>query len=551
MPTLEIDGQPVTVEGGLNLIQAADRIGLDIPHYCYHPGLSIAGNCRMCLVEIEKMPKLQIACNTRVAEGMVVRTRGPKVEQARRAVLEFLLINHPIDCPVCDQAGECKLQDYYMDHGRYDSRFPLEGKVRKGKVIDLGPLVVLDQERCILCTRCTRFLDEVTRTGELGVFERGDHCQIDLFPGRRLDNPYSANVVDVCPVGALTGTDFRFKARVWYLDRTETVCAACSRGCNVEVDHRRGQLYRLRPRYNPDVNRWWMCDAGRLSYRALQGDARLTEPLARAPDGFASSEWPDVIAAVVERLRAVSARHGPDAIAGIVSARATNEEAYLFTRLLREGLGTARVAGISWSPSDADQDDFLIRADKNPNTRGLELLGIDGTRDGIETIVEAAARGTVKALLLCRTDLIGWLGREQVESALEGAELVVVVDSQRSETTLYADVVLAVGTHVESDGTFTNCDGRVQQLQTAFPPPGAARPGWAVLGDLLRRLGGAAPYASAAAIFDELGGQEGPFAGLRYAALGPRGATARPESRPAVSPATAATAERSAVATSG
>ena len=271
MPTLEIDGRQVTVEAGVTVIQAADQLGLEIPHYCYHPGLSIAGNCRMCLVEVERMPKLQIACNTRVLDGMVVRTATPRVSAARQAVLEFLLLNHPIDCPVCDQAGECKLQDYYMDYGRYHSRMPLGRKVHKGKVIDIGPHVMLDQERCILCTRCTRFLDEVTHTSELGVFERGDHCNIDLFPGQRLDNPYSANVVDVCPVGALTSREFRFQARVWYLERTESVCAACSRGCNVDVYERRGEILRYRPRYNPDVNKLWMCDAGRLSYATLQG----------------------------------------------------------------------------------------------------------------------------------------------------------------------------------------------------------------------------------------------------------------------------------------
>src|SRR5881409_1592553 len=198
MPTLEIDGRTVTVENGLNLIQAAERLGIEVPHYCYHPALSISGNCRMCLVEIEKMPRLQIACNTRVAEGMVVRTTSPKVKTAQAAVLEFLLINHPIDCPVCDQAGECKLQDYYMDYDRQRSRFPLPAKVRKKKAIPIGPLVILDQERCVLCSRCTRFLDEVTHTSELAIYQRGGHCELDLAPGRTLDNPYSGNVVDIC-----------------------------------------------------------------------------------------------------------------------------------------------------------------------------------------------------------------------------------------------------------------------------------------------------------------------------------------------------------------
>src|SRR5215471_8719209 len=260
VPTLEIDGRKIEVEDGTTVIQAADRLGIEIPHYCWHPGLTVAGNCRMCLVEIEKLPKLQIACNTRVTDGMVVQTKSEKTHVAQKAVLEFLLINHPIDCPVCDQAGECKLQEYYMDYDRQRSRVPLSGKVHKGKAIPIGPHVMLDQERCILCARCTRFLDEVTHTSELGIYERGDHSRIELAPGRTLDNLYSMNVVDICPVGALTSRDFRFKARVWYLERTESICAGCANGCNVEMYHREGRLYRFLPRANADVNAYWMCD---------------------------------------------------------------------------------------------------------------------------------------------------------------------------------------------------------------------------------------------------------------------------------------------------
>jgi NADH-quinone oxidoreductase subunit G len=527
MPTLEIDGQSITVEAGLNLIQAADRLNVEIPHYCYHPGLSISGNCRMCLVEVEKMPKLQIACNMRVADGMVVHTQSPKVKAARQAVLEFLLINHPIDCPVCDQAGECKLQDYYMDYGQYRSRVALGQKVRKGKVIDIGSHVMLDQERCILCARCTRFLDEVARTSELGIFERGDHSVIDLFPGGRLDNPYSGNVVDVCPVGALTNKDFRFQSRVWYLERAESVCSGCSRGCSVDVYHRRGTIFRLRPRYNPEVNNWWMCDAGRLSFKALQGERRLTQPLVRTDDGYVAAEWPDALDLVVRRLREVVIRRGPDAVAGIVSGRATNEEVHLFLRLLRAGIGTARVEGVSWSPPDAFEDDFLIRKDKNPNTRGLELFGFSPTGDGVTTLLAGAERGEVGALLLLRTQLVEWLGNDGVAAALEAAEFVVVLDNDMSEVAAYADVVLALGTHIESGGTFTNCEGQVQRLHEAFPPLGDARAGWTVLAELGRRMGLDGSYGSVRVVFDDIGRQGGPFSTLSFADLGAHGRKAQ------------------------
>jgi NADH-quinone oxidoreductase subunit G len=522
MPKLEIDGREVTVEDGLNLIQATERLGIEVPHYCYHPGLSISGNCRMCLVEIEKMPKLQIACNTRVAEGMVVKTTSPKVKVAQAAVLEFLLINHPIDCPICDQAGECKLQDYYMDYGVYHSRFPLEAKVEKRKVVDLGPQVVLDQERCILCARCTRFLDEITKTGELGIFARGDRCYIDLFPGKKLDNPYSGNVVDVCPVGALTSKDFRFKARVWYLEKTESICTRCANGCNIDIYHRRGQMYRFRPRYNPDVNQYWMCDEGRLWYKELQKESRILRPLERREQGFATVTWQYAVARVLDTLNRMKTEHGAGAIAGIVGAKATNEEAYLFSHLLREQVGVEQVAGLSWSPAEAFHDDFLIKADKNPNTRGLQALGLlDGGASPAD-ILAAAEKGTVKALLVGGADLVTAFGQERVEAALSNVD-VIVCDTDYSDTTEYADMILPIAAAPETDGTFTNYAGRVQRVHQAFPPPGEAKPGWEVLSLLSARLGGM-EYMSSSEVFAELAKTVPAFAGLTYGKLGTWGA---------------------------
>jgi NADH-quinone oxidoreductase subunit G len=520
MPTLEIDGQKVTVEDGLNVIQAAERLGLEVPHYCYHPGLSISGNCRMCLVEIEKIPRLQIACNTRVAEGMVVHTTNPRVKAAQAAVLEFLLINHPIDCPICDQAGECKLQDYYMDYGTYKSRFPLEAKVEKRKVVDLGPHVVLDQERCILCARCTRFLDEITKTSELGIFARGDHCYIDLFPGKRLENPYSVNVVDICPVGALTSKDFRFKARVWYLEKTESICTLCATGCNIDIHHRRGQMYRFRPRHNPDVNQYWMCDEGRLWYKAFQKESRILRPLMRGEQGFTGVTWAEAFGKVVERLTHVKEAHGAEAIAGVIGAKATNEEAYLFSRLLKEQIGSTRVAGFSWSPADAFQDDFLIRADKNPNTRGLQALGL--LNGETQEILTATEQGAIKVLLVFGLDLVTAWGQEQADVALGNVD-VIVFDTDYTGTSEYAEVVLPIGTAPETDGTCTNYTGRVQRLHQAFPPPGEVKPGWEALALLGSMLGGS-DYVSITDVFAELGSNVPAFAGLTYGKIGAHGA---------------------------
>jgi len=521
MPKLEIDGREVTVEDGLNIIQAAERLDIEVPHYCYHPGLSISGNCRMCLVEIEKMPKLQIACNTRVTEGMIIKTTSPKAKAAQAAVLEFLLINHPIDCPICDQAGECKLQDYYMDYGVYRSRFPLQEKVEKRKALDLGPQVVLDQERCILCARCTRFLDEVTKTSELGIFARGDRCYIDLFPGKRLDNPYSGNVVDVCPVGALTSKDFRFKARVWYLEKTESICTLCANGCNIDIYHRRGQMYRFRPRYNPEVNQYWMCDEGRLWYKELQKESRILRPLVRGEQDSAATTWEDAFARMANKLAQVKEVHGASAVAGIIGAKATNEEVYLFSRLLTGHVGTELVAGLSWSPADASHDDFLIKADKNPNTRGLQAMGLLNGGASAADVLAAAEKGTVKVLLVFAVDLVPAFGPEKLDAALGNVE-VVVFDTDYSGTTEYADMVLPIGTAPETDGTFTNYAGRVQRIRQAFAPPGDAKPGWEVLSQLGVKCGGT-DYLASTEVFAELANKSPAFAGLTSGKLGSHG----------------------------
>jgi NADH-quinone oxidoreductase subunit G len=518
MPTVEIDGQKLAVEDGVTVIQAAERLDIEIPHYCWHPGLSIAGNCRMCLVEIEKQPKLQIACNTRVTDGMVVSTKSERTKAAQRSVLEFLLVNHPIDCPVCDQAGECKLQEYYMDYDRQPGRIALADKVRKRKAVPIGPLVMLDQERCILCARCTRFLDEVTQTHELAIFERGNHCEVALAPGTRLDNPYAGNVIDICPVGALTSRDFRFRARVWYLRETPSVCGACANGCNIEVFHREDQIYRFQPRYNPDVNQYWMCDAGRLSSHALQGEARLLEVLSRTDDAFAAGEWPPALDTVAARLREAGSG---GAVAIVASARTPNEELYLLRRLAaRTG---ATLAGISWSPAGASGDAFLLKADKNPNTRGLEALGFE-QGPGLERVLAGIEAGSVRLLVLHRTDLVAWGDPARVRRALERVPAVVVLDTHGSETAEYANLVLPIATYAEIDGTFTNHAGRVQRLQVAIAPPGAARPGWGVLSELLGRFEDGVELPSAEQVFATLASEVAAFRGLDYATVGSHGA---------------------------
>ncbi len=521
MPKIEIDGSTIEVEDGLTVIQAADRLGIEIPHYCWHPGLSIAGNCRMCLVEIEKAPKLQIACNTRVTDGMVVQTKSEKTVVAQKAVLEFLLINHPIDCPVCDQAGECKLQEYYMDYDRQRSRVPLSGKVKKGKAIPIGPHVMLDQERCVLCSRCIRFLDEVTKTHELAFFERGDHNVLALAPNRVLDNPYSTNVADICPVGALTNRDFRFRARVWYLERADSICTGCANGCSIEIYHRENRIFRYMPRFNPDVNQHWMCDAGRMTAYALQGEGRLLQPLVRGDDAFAAADWNTALARVGERLTSLSRAHGQGAVGIVASAQSPNEEIFLL-RKLASSLG-ASLAGVSWSPPDAYHDDLLIKADKNPNTQGLVLQGVplDGA---LEALLAATVAGTVQVLVLCRTDLLtAWRDPVSARAALERVPYLVVLDTDRREMIEYASALLPVGTHAECDGTFTNHAGRVQRFHQAVALPGEARAGWAVLSELVSRVTNEPPFTGPDEAFAALGLDTAAFRDLTYDRLGALG----------------------------
>ena len=344
MPSLNrltIDGREITVPEGTTVIQAAEQLGIFIPRYCYHPGLSIAGNCRICLVEVEKSPKLEISCNLAVREGMVVHTQSDEAEDGRRAVLEFLLANHPLDCPVCDQSGECDLQNYYMNFGLYDPRFR-EQKVKKKKAVELGPHVMLDQERCILCSRCVRFTDEITETGEFGIFDRGDRAELGIYPGEVLDNPYSANVVDICPVGALTEKDFRFAARVWYLSRAPTVCNGCSQGCNVDLHfvldrphlNDGARLVRIKPRYNPDVNQWWLCDEGRYGFGWLDR-ARITK-VQQGASVQGDATWEQALTAISTSL----GKLGKGSIGVIASAQLTNEELFLIREILQNFPGS-------------------------------------------------------------------------------------------------------------------------------------------------------------------------------------------------------------------
>jgi NADH-quinone oxidoreductase subunit G len=522
MPSLTIDGRAVSVPEGTTLIQAAESLGIFVPRYCYHPGLSIAGNCRICIVEVENIPKLQIACNLPVSEGMVVHTKSAKAEEGRRAVLEFLLANHPLDCPVCDQSGECDLQNFYMNFGLYNPRFK-EHKVKKQKAVELGPHVMLDQERCILCSRCVRFTDEITKTSEFGIFNRGDRAELGLYPGQVLDNPYSANVVDICPVGALTERDFRFKVRVWYLSSAPTVCNGCSQGCNFDMHYvldrphlnDGARVVRIKPRYNPDVNQWWMCDEGRYGFEWVD-TRRLTK--VRAPVGDAT--WEQALTAISEKFDESDAAR----VAVIASAQLTNEELFL----IREIFTGAQVSANLYE-QPGSSDDFLIKSDKNPNTLGATLLGLIG-RDApdADQILEEALRKNLDVLWVFGHDLTKRLGEEKVRQISERVPLFIYSGTNENPTATLAHWVLPSAAYVESDGTFVNCHGRVQRIAPrgypVLPPLGDSREDWRTLLELAAKLGRPFNWLGPPQIFQALAKSIEPFAGLSYDTIGAQGA---------------------------
>lgn len=523
---LTIDGREVEVPAGTRVIEAAKKLGIEIPHYCYHPALSIAGSCRMCLVEIEKFPKPAIACHTMATAGMVVQTNSETARQARAAMLEFLLANHPLDCPVCDQAGECKLQEYYMTVGQYNSAL-LDNKVKKTKAKIIGPHVILDSERCILCSRCVRFTDEISKSHELGIFSRGDHSELANYPGRSLDNPYSGNVVDICPVGALTDRDFRFKVRVWYLESAPSICHGCARGCNIRVDYLTRRLHhndgkriaRFKPRVNPEVNGHWICDAGRYSYKPLENDNRLLHPRVTNGDPVQAS-WTATLARIVEAFSAHVSEYGVSSMAVLASASMTNEEMWAARRLFFDGL---KIEKIAWrvppGPDDAD-DELLIRADKNANTFGAEKIFGPITRaPDVQQIMELTAAGKIKAWIILDCDLTPAFGAEKISELAGSLTLSLYAGSHLNATSRRCRFLLPTAVFTEKEGTITNFEGRVQHFPAIVAPLGDSHSMLAALSRLAAAFAQKTIPADPATVFAALGQEIEHFKGKTYAEL--------------------------------
>jgi NADH-quinone oxidoreductase subunit G len=547
MPTFLLDGQEIEFKPGQTIMEAAKDAGIEIPHFCWHPSLTIAGNCRICLVEVEKAPKGMIACATQAAEGMVVYANSPKAVKMRNAVMEFLLINHPLDCPICDEAGECKLQDYAFKYSIGKSRFD-EVKNHKDKRVELGPHVMFDQERCISCSRCIRFCEEIVGDPQLTFVYRGEKVTIETFPGKQLDNPYSMNVIDLCPVGALTSREFRFKARVWDMSATKSICIGCARGCNIDIWVRNNQIMRLTPRENLDVNKYWMCDYGRLETFKFVNDTetRVSSPLVReegaGTDGFGliSCQWDDAVSRIISEFK----NYKSNEIAFIASAFSTLEDNYALMRFAKEVIQTDQIAYIP--KIKGEDDNLLIRADKTPNSYGLKLLGINPIDI---KFINNLTNGNIK-LLYILNDSIERL--DKIDEIAESVETAILQISNFYPSSRKATVIIPLSTYAEINGTMVNFQGMVQRLRPAVATLeqerligefslsrldkfGAhndkwtkgirfnSRPAWKVIVQIAKAFGINFNYNNTEDVFDDLAKNIASFNGLSYEKIGSQG----------------------------
>lgn len=522
MATILINGQEHTLPEGerLNAIQAAKRVGVEIPYYCWHPALSVVANCRMCEIEtgskdpktgeIKMIPKLVPGCQTPAKDGTVIVTDSPKVKEHQRMIMEYLLANHPLDCPTCDQAGECGLQDYSYEHGQANHRFVEERTINPRK--DVSDLIQLNQDRCIMCTRCVRFTREITQTGELQVRMRGHHAEIDIFPGHPVDNPLSGNVVDLCPVGALLDKDFLHKQRVWFLTKHDSICTRCSTGCNVSAEENRGALWRYKPRFNPHVNDYWICDEGRYSYKAANDPALLSAFYLKSAGGAAAIDV--VLREVGQTLKAVADRGGKTL--AIASPFLTVEEAYLFASYIK-GLNPANVLAMGPVPRAGEDQTFTpdqskgrtgdtsfvvprpftIHAEKCPNRRGVAavLEHFEGSVVDYDAATKRIEAGEFEAVYVGSDALDPWISDARAESIRRGTRYLVVQDTNVTQLAQLADAVIAGATFAEKAGCYVNADGRIQYAAAALPPRDGALPDLDVFAILLGRA--AAPIRSA------------------------------------------------------
>ena len=526
MPSFELDGKTVEFEPGEKILSAAMRAGIQIPHYCYHPGMSVVATCRMCMVDVIDMgngrpaPKLQTSCSMDAVEGMKVETMNEKVKDAKELVMEYLLINHPLDCPICDQSGECVLQDYSFEFGSGKSEMEYSKRVYGWR--DIGTFVALERNRCIHCTRCDRFTREITGTNEFGMFNRGHELTVDTYSDRPMTNQFQGNMADICPVGAITEKEFRFKRRVWKLKKTPSICVGCSTGCNVTIEYDKNEVFRLKPRDNPDVNRWWMCDQGRLTYKDLNiRENRVAHPLGKTAEGFQEISWENAFSAIREKISELQPTSNE--VIGLVDTHASNEELYLFKKLLKEGFDSDQLffPDLEWEQPVSDFFiNSLITSDKSPNRAGARMVGLMGAKSS-EEVTSKIPTGTKVLLVFGKP-----FEDENLLSQAGNIPLVINIAAWQSGWSETADVTLPGRLHSEKDATYTNKAGRVQRVNTAIRAFHKTRPDWMILCGLMELLDVDNKADSAEAVFQELSENEKGFQGLQWESIGSDGINA-------------------------
>ena len=526
MPSFELDGKTVEFEPGEKILSAAMRAGIQIPHYCYHPGMSVVATCRMCMVDVIDMgngrpaPKLQTSCSMDAVEGMKVETMNEKVKDAKELVMEYLLINHPLDCPICDQSGECVLQDYSFEFGSGKSEMEYSKRVYGWR--DIGTFVALERNRCIHCTRCDRFTREITGTNEFGMFNRGHELTVDTYSDRPMTNQFQGNMADICPVGAITEKEFRFKRRVWKLKKTPSICVGCSTGCNVTIEYDKNEVFRLKPRDNPDVNKWWMCDQGRLTYKDLNiRENRIAYPLGKTAEGFQEISWENAFSAIQEKISELQPTSNE--VIGLVDTHASNEELYLFKKLLKEGFDSDQLffPDLEWEQPVSDFFiNSLITSDKSPNRAGARMLGLKGAKSS-EEVTSKIPTGTKVLLVFGKP-----FEDENLLSQAGNIPLVINIAAWQSGWSETADVTLPGRLHSEKDATYTNKAGRVQRVNTAIRAFHKTRPDWMILCGLMELLDVDNKADSAEAVFQELSEIEKGFQGLQWESIGSDGINA-------------------------
>ena len=521
MPVFQIDGEPVEYEPGEKVLSAALRCGKIIPHYCYHPGMSIVATCRMCLVDVIDLgngrpaPKLQTACSVDATEGMKIETFNQKVEEGRKLVNEFLLINHPLDCPICDQSGECTLQDYSFKYGSGKSEMDYSKRVNGWR--DIGTFVALERNRCIQCSRCDRFTREITGTNEFGMFNRGHELAVDTYTDRPMTNKFQGNMADICPVGAITEKEFRFKRRVWKLKKNHSICTGCSTGCNVTIEHDRNEVFRLKPHENQSVNKWWLCDEGRLTYRKMnEKKSRINQPLGLIGENLEGISWEKAYGAIAERIRELKPL--PQEVLALTDTHASNEELFLIQKLLKEGFSSENIfcPFPKWEQSESDFFiNTLITTDKTPNRAGALALHIKGDQKNkkLKKVIE----GELKVVFVLGNPFENELEFKEI---IKRTQLVIHIGVFHNSWSEIADVVLPGQFYSEKEGTYTNKNQRVQSTEIAVKALRRTRPEWQIISELSQALGHKSSFESIPQVFNAMVQEAKAFTGISFDKIG-------------------------------